>query len=47
MVVWLVHAVRGTPTRIAVRPAWWWAIGALTALFTVIRNLPFGSGLAP
>ena len=47
MVVWLVHAVRGAPTRLAVRPAWWWAIGALTALFTVIRNLPFGSGLAP
>ncbi|MFB7423108.1 DUF2752 domain-containing protein [Streptomyces hydrogenans] len=47
MVVWLVHAVRGAPTRIVLRPAWWWAIGALTALFTVIRNLPFGSGLAP
>ncbi|MFE6225721.1 DUF2752 domain-containing protein [Streptomyces sp. NPDC057854] len=47
MGVWLVHAVRGTPTRITVRPAWWWALGALTAVFTVVRNLPSGSALAP
>ncbi|MFB9601937.1 DUF2752 domain-containing protein [Streptomyces roseofulvus] len=47
MAVWLVHAVRGTPTRITVRPAWWWALGALTALFAVVRNLPVGSALAP
>ena len=47
MAVWLVHAVRGTPTRITVRPAWGWALGALTALFAVVRNLPFGSALAP
>ncbi|MGY3335731.1 hypothetical protein ACVW0K_001830 [Streptomyces filamentosus] len=47
MAVWLVHAVRSTPTRLAARPAVWWALGALTALFAVIRNLPFGSFLAP
>ncbi|MFG3189291.1 DUF2752 domain-containing protein [Streptomyces omiyaensis] len=47
MAVWLVHAVRGRPTRIAPKPSWGWAIGALTALFAVIRNLPFGSALAP
>ncbi|MFD6362817.1 DUF2752 domain-containing protein [Streptomyces roseolus] len=47
MAVWLVHAVRGRPTRIAPRPASWWAIGALTALFTVVRNLPAGSALVP
>ncbi len=47
LVVWLVRAVRATPTRITVTPAWGWALGALTALFTVIRNLPFGSALAP
>ncbi|MFD4375410.1 DUF2752 domain-containing protein [Streptomyces sp. NPDC058486] len=47
LVVWLVHAVRGVPTRIALKPAWWWAIGALTTLFAVIRNLPSGSALAP
>ncbi|MFJ5706778.1 DUF2752 domain-containing protein [Streptomyces sp. NPDC093105] len=47
MAVWLVHAVRGAPTRVTVRPAWWWALGALTAAFAVVRNLPFGSALAP
>ncbi|WP_435850948.1 DUF2752 domain-containing protein [Streptomyces roseolus] len=47
MAVWLVHAVRGRPTRIAPKPAWWWAIGALTALFAVVRNLPAGSALVP
>ncbi|MFE9040955.1 DUF2752 domain-containing protein [Streptomyces sp. NPDC007818] len=47
MAVWLVRAVRGAPTRIDLKPALWWVIGALTALFAVIRNLPFGSALAP
>ncbi|MFD8016001.1 DUF2752 domain-containing protein [Streptomyces sp. NPDC058955] len=47
MVVWLIRAVRGTPTRFTVRPAWWWALGALTTVFAVIRNLPLGSALAP
>ncbi|MEU3607718.1 DUF2752 domain-containing protein [Streptomyces sp. NPDC035033] len=47
MAVWLVRAVRGTPTRLAVPPAWGGALGALTALFAVVRNLPFGSALAP
>ncbi|MFE1266009.1 DUF2752 domain-containing protein [Streptomyces sp. NPDC058757] len=47
MAVWLVRAVRGAPTRIVLTPARWWALGALTALFTVVRNLPAGSGLAP
>ncbi|MFD5765118.1 DUF2752 domain-containing protein [Streptomyces sp. NPDC127049] len=47
MAVWLIRVVRGTPTRITLKPAWWWAIGALTALFAVTRNLPFGSALAP
>ncbi|WP_435811278.1 DUF2752 domain-containing protein [Streptomyces termitum] len=45
--VWLVRAVRGTPSRIALHPAWWWALGTLTALFALIRNLPFGSALVP
>ncbi|MFD9976237.1 DUF2752 domain-containing protein [Streptomyces sp. NPDC059017] len=46
-VVWLVRAVRAKPVRIALRPVWWWGLGALLAVFTVVRNLPFGSGLIP
>ncbi|MEV8586237.1 DUF2752 domain-containing protein [Streptomyces sp. NPDC051180] len=47
IVLWLVRAARGTPMRLAVSPAWWWGIGAVLALFTLVRNLPFGSALAP
>ncbi|GAA3396697.1 DUF2752 domain-containing protein [Streptomyces roseoviridis] len=47
MVIWLVRAVRGLPMRLAVPPAWWWGIGTVLALFTLVRNLPFGSALAP
>ncbi|MFG3344814.1 DUF2752 domain-containing protein [Streptomyces sp. NPDC048018] len=47
MVLWLVRAFRGRPMRLAVSPAWWWGIGAVLALFTLVRNLPFGSALAP
>ncbi|MFF9910997.1 DUF2752 domain-containing protein [Streptomyces sp. NPDC013457] len=47
MALWLIRAVRGVPMRIGVTPAWGWAIGALLALFTLVRNLPFGSALAP
>nr|WP_254076612.1 DUF2752 domain-containing protein [Streptomyces pacificus] len=46
-VVWLVRAVRAKPVRITLGPAWWWGLGAVLAGFTVVRNLPFGSGLAP
>lgn len=47
MAVWLVRAVRGAPMRLAVSPYLWWGIGAVLALFTLVRNLPFGSALAP
>ncbi|WSF21852.1 DUF2752 domain-containing protein [Streptomyces sp. NBC_01353] len=47
MVLWLFRAVRGVPMRIAIAPVWWWGIGAVLAVFTVVRNLPFGSALAP
>ncbi|MER7518222.1 DUF2752 domain-containing protein [Streptomyces sp. NPDC126499] len=47
MVLWLVRAVRGLPMRFAITPAWWWGIGAVLALFTLVRNLPFGAALAP
>jgi len=45
--VWLVREVCGRPLRIALRPVHWWAIGAVLLIFTVVRNLPFGSALAP
>ncbi|MFC9705425.1 DUF2752 domain-containing protein [Streptomyces sp. NPDC056943] len=47
MVLWLIRAIRGVPMRLAIAPAWWWGIGAVLALFTLVRNLPFGSALAP
>ncbi|MFF3390479.1 DUF2752 domain-containing protein [Streptomyces sp. NPDC002669] len=46
-VVWTVRACRGRPMGLAVRPAVWWAIGAVLLVFSVVRNLPFGSALAP
>ncbi|WP_418956520.1 DUF2752 domain-containing protein [Streptomyces tritici] len=47
MAVWLVRAVRGRPVRIGLAGGWWWALGALVAVFTLVRNLPFGAALAP
>ncbi|WP_435970629.1 DUF2752 domain-containing protein [Streptomyces sp. Qhu_M48] len=47
VVLWLIRAFRGVPLRLAVSPAWWWGIGTVLALFTLVRNLPFGSALAP
>ncbi|MFI2454930.1 DUF2752 domain-containing protein [Streptomyces sp. NPDC019539] len=44
---WIVRAAGAKPVRITLGPAWWWGLGALLAVFTVVRNLPFGSGLAP
>ncbi|MER7698235.1 MULTISPECIES: DUF2752 domain-containing protein [unclassified Streptomyces] len=46
-VLWLVRAWRGRPLRIGLAPAWWWGVGAVLLVFTVVRNLPFGSALAP
>ncbi|WP_411079416.1 DUF2752 domain-containing protein [Streptomyces sp. cmx-18-6] len=47
MVLWLVRAWRGRPMRIVLAPVWWWGLGALLLIFSVVRNLPFGSALAP
>ena len=46
-VVWVVRATRNLPVGITMRPLWWWAVGALVVVFGVVRNLPFGSALAP
>ncbi|MFJ6936135.1 DUF2752 domain-containing protein [Streptomyces sp. NPDC101132] len=46
--VWLVRAGQGRPApRIALKPAWWWLLGAAALAFSVVRNLPVGSALAP
>lgn len=45
--VWVVRAVRGRPTRAEPTPALLWTLGAILAVFTVVRNLPFGGWLHP
>ncbi|MFG2984343.1 DUF2752 domain-containing protein [Streptomyces sp. NPDC048258] len=48
MALWLVRAYRGGPVpRLALRPLHWWAIGVVGLVFVVVRNLSFGSALAP
>ncbi|MFJ3901961.1 DUF2752 domain-containing protein [Streptomyces sp. NPDC090025] len=47
MVLWLIRAARGRSMRLAIAPVWWWGIGAVLVLFTLVRNLPFGAALAP
>ncbi|MFE1768360.1 DUF2752 domain-containing protein [Streptomyces angustmyceticus] len=46
--LWACRAARGLRTA-GPRPraVHWWALGGLLLVFTVVRNLPFGSGLAP
>ncbi|MFG2599628.1 DUF2752 domain-containing protein [Streptomyces sp. NPDC048462] len=46
-VLWMVRAAAGRPARLALRPVHWWAVGAVLMIFTVVRNLPFGSALVP
>ncbi|MFJ3514967.1 MULTISPECIES: DUF2752 domain-containing protein [unclassified Streptomyces] len=48
MALWLVRAYRGGPTpKFVLRPRYWWPIGALALVFVIVRNLSFGSALAP
>ncbi|MCX4551689.1 DUF2752 domain-containing protein [Streptomyces sp. NBC_01387] len=47
MVGWLIRAVRARPTQVTLRPVYWWGIGAVVLAFSVVRNLPLGSFLAP
>ncbi|WP_308307499.1 DUF2752 domain-containing protein [Streptomyces sp. ISL-10] len=46
-VVWLARSVQSRPLRIGLTPGWWWAVGSVLLAFSVVRNLPFGSALAP
>ncbi|MEV4917990.1 DUF2752 domain-containing protein [Streptomyces tirandamycinicus] len=43
--VWIVRAAAAKPVRITLGPGWWWGLGVILAVFTIVRNLPFGSGL--
>lgn len=45
--LWAVRASRGKPLRIGLAPGYWWGVGAVLLVFSVVRNLPFGSALAP
>ncbi|MEV0114698.1 DUF2752 domain-containing protein [Streptomyces sp. NPDC050844] len=45
--LWAVRAVRGRPLRIALGTAQLYGVGALIAVFTLVRNLPFGAWLHP
>ncbi|MEU9299469.1 DUF2752 domain-containing protein [Streptomyces sp. NPDC048269] len=48
MALWLVRACRGGPVpHLTLRPLHWWAIGVVGLAFAVVRNLSFGSALAP
>jgi uncharacterized protein DUF2752 len=46
-VVWVARVSRGLPGRFSVKPFWWWSLGTVVLVFTLLRNLPFGSSLAP
>ncbi|MFF3557065.1 DUF2752 domain-containing protein [Streptomyces tsukubensis] len=51
--LWTVRAARAPATgpaatwRISVPPLLWWLTGASVLVFSVVRNLPLGSALAP
>lgn len=48
LALWLVRAVRGGPVPAPVlKPLHWWGLGIAALLFAVVRNLSFGSFLAP
>ncbi|MEU9193480.1 DUF2752 domain-containing protein [Streptomyces hundungensis] len=46
-VLWAARSARGLPLRIALSDRQWWLVGAAVLVFSVVRNLPFGSVLAP
>ncbi|WWR55130.1 DUF2752 domain-containing protein [Streptomyces sp. SCSIO 30461] len=45
--VWILRLIRGRPFRLRLPTAWAWALGGVLLAFSVVRNLPFGSVLAP
>ncbi|WP_190134336.1 DUF2752 domain-containing protein [Streptomyces longispororuber] len=45
--LWTLRALRGRPAGFELGRAHLWALGAVLALFTLVRNLPYGSWLHP
>ncbi|MEU5953291.1 DUF2752 domain-containing protein [Streptomyces sp. NPDC047525] len=45
--LWAARAARGRRLRIELGPAQLYGIGVLIAVFTLVRNLPFGAWLHP
>lgn len=46
-VTWVIRAVRGQPRPEPKHPRLIWGLAAVIMVFWVVRNLPFGSFLAP
>ncbi|ANW20662.1 DUF2752 domain-containing protein [Streptomyces clavuligerus] len=44
---WLTRAVRDRPPPRPLAPVWWWSLGGVMLVFSVVRNLPSGAALAP
>lgn len=44
---WCVRVIRARPVTVPLRPVHLWLVAGLVPVFTVVRNLPFGSALAP
>ncbi|GGO50541.1 DUF2752 domain-containing protein [Streptomyces lasiicapitis] len=44
---WAARAARGRPVRLELGRTQLWAVGAVLAVFTLVRNLPFGAWLNP
>ncbi len=47
VVFWVVRVLRSRPVTVPLRSPHWWALGTAALIFTVVRNLPVGSSLAP
>ncbi|WP_398859205.1 DUF2752 domain-containing protein [Streptomyces chengmaiensis] len=45
--LWLIRSVQGRELRVSLAPGWWWTLGGVLLVFSVVRNLPFGTALAP
>jgi hypothetical protein len=46
-VMWVSREARGRSFTVRLRPAHWWAVGVVVLAFEIVRNLSFGSALAP
>ncbi|MFD5704479.1 DUF2752 domain-containing protein [Streptomyces lasiicapitis] len=44
---WAARAARGRPARLELGRTQLWAVGVVLAVFTLVRNLPFGAWLNP